>query len=140
MGRYRNCYTHRGNTITDIDDNVWWEDDNDIILIGDNYYPNDHDDIIFDEINDEYILLEDAVEITKGSKEGKWAMTSETTEDHEGYIWADCDRDVLITEINNNWYNIEDVIEIDGNYYLKDSEEIEYINGIYQLKIEENAE
>ena len=138
-GRYRHSYTHIDNIVTDIDNNVWWDNDNDIILIGDDYYPNDHDDIIFDEMNDEYILLEDAIQITKGSEEDKWTMTSETTEDHEGCIWADCDRDVLITEINGDWYDIEDVIEIDGSYYLEDDEEIELVNGVYQLKIEENA-
>lgn len=139
-GRYNGSYTHRDNTIADVDDDIWWEGDTDIVLIGDDYYPKNHEDIRYDNLNEEYILQDDSIEITKGTHKGSFTLESETTEDYDGEIWADCDRDVLITEINNKWYDAEDVIEIDGSYYLENDEEIELINGTYQLKIEEHAE
>lgn len=136
MGRRKYTYTHYSNTITDVDGEIWYESDDDLIEINDRYYPSDHDDICYDELNSEYILIDDSILITKGTHEDKYTVEDETTEDHEGEIWADCDRDVLITEIGNDWYAIKDVIEIEGIYYLEDDEDVELIEGEYKLKTE----
>jgi len=138
-GRRRGYYTHVRNTITDVDGYVHWEEDDDIVMVRDEWYPTDHNDICYDELNDEYIFTDDAVLITKGTHKNKYTVEDETTEDVNGDAWADCDRDVLITEIGNDWYAIEDIIEIDGIYYLVDNEEIEYVDGEYKLKTEIHA-
>lgn len=139
-GRYSGNYTHRNNTIEDVDGNVWWNEDGGIVELNGEWYPKNHNDVTYDDVNDTHILIDESIEITKGSHKGSITLANETIEDVNGDIWSTDDRNNLITEIDEEWYDVDDVVDIDGTYYLKDSKEIELINDTYQLKTEEHAE
>jgi hypothetical protein len=86
---------------------------------------NDDDDEpeeegVWDEINQETISEDDAVQIDLGTKRGQWTHRDNTVTDNRGYLWWEDDEGVV--EIGDKYYDRDDTCycEHDGEDYPED--------------------
>ena len=121
-GRYRGSVTHRDNAV-EINGHWWWNEDDDIVMIDGEWYEKDDDDITECSLNNEWYLLDDCTLVTHGRYINEYIRHDDTIEDVDGNVWYDCDRGIV--EIDNEWYDKESdkVTLINGEYYLIDSDE-----------------
>jgi hypothetical protein len=133
---------------------------------------DDHEGQIYDGIADEYIYEDDAITITSGSSRYRHLVThvNNTITSYDGNVYYEndtddlveidgnyyeCDSDSIVynskdeeyylirkcVEISGEWYpkNSEDIIEIDGTFYCKDSEDVIEIDGTFYCKDSEDV-
>jgi hypothetical protein len=72
---------------------------------------------IYDEIADEWISEEDAVQIERGQRKHEWTHMNNTVDINGDTWWKDDDE---IRLINDEWYHQDDVVycDVDGEEYL----------------------
>ncbi|MCA9367033.1 hypothetical protein KC887_02070 [Candidatus Kaiserbacteria bacterium] len=75
------------------------------------------DEVVYDELNDEDIHTNDAVELTCGIHQGKWTHTRNVLETHDGGHIADDDPE-LVTLISGDYASLDECRIHGGEYYL----------------------
>lgn len=123
-GYYRNDTTHIDNTVV-INGDRWWEEDDDIICIDGDWYEKDDSEVTINALTDEYDLKDNLTSVDCGKYEGEYIDEDDCVTDVDGNIW---------------WVDDSGLVCLDGDYYPEDHEDVELINGNYQLKQEECTE
>ncbi len=113
---------------------------------------DDHANEIYDDIEDEYIDEDDAIQIERGDKRGFYTHVRNTIEINGLTWWKDDDEityvssredyyhidDTVYCDSEGETYHIEDVVFINDEYYPSDSDDIIEVNDTWYLKDSED--
>ena len=100
-GRYRDRYTHESNSV-EISDQYWWKDDDGIVYIRGEYYTKDSNYTCYNDLTEEWDLIDNCAYIDCGIHEGQNISADECVRDINHNYW---------------WKDDDDIEEIDGDYY-----------------------
>ncbi len=133
--RYRGLTTHIDNCVV-VGDEWYHENDSNIIEVGGKWYDKDDSDIC--EVDGEYHLLEDC---TYSEYDNCYYLS-------EDCVYSECHQTDILTsdsvEVEGEYFHSDDegekFVEVEGDKYLIDSEEIEFKDGEWILKTEEEEE
>lgn len=103
-GMYEDSLGHRDQIITDVYGNTWWNEDNGVIKIYDNSW-HFVDEVGYCEIDHEYYLTENVVEIEAGSFKGMTVHNSYSVY-VRGAMW--CIEDEQIEEVDGTYQIIKE--------------------------------
>jgi len=105
-GYYRNCTTHNEDTVW-LDGEYYWDQDDLITLIDDQYYLKSSEDICYCNYTSEWLLRDDCYLVDKGEYSDEYLPDDLCIHDIDGNIWYQDDSN-LVQGSNGEYYEIGD--------------------------------